>query len=327
MKPIRPILTFVAGALTVTVVGIADLWPELEAAPVPAPAPAPAPADEDDATFTPVEPCRVVDTRPGSTVGPRSTPLGAGEVAAFAVTGDNGDCTGIDVNATAVALNVTIAGPSAASNLRLYPADLTEPPTVSNLNWVAGQPPTPNKVDVKLSPGGEVNVRNAFGTVHVIMDVVGTYGPSTLDSLRDRVAALEASQPTVVSASADLTFLATSRSSVLSVDVTVDRPSTVVVTGSTSASTSTAGSAVACHVTTTPTSPGSFDSSIDKLWEPAGATIGSSAGEGDNAEITDVAVFDQAAGTTTYHLACLMGNLSVLGSARATELIAVVVPE
>ena len=56
-----------------------------------------------------------------------------------------------------------------------YPADLATPPEASNLNWRAGDPPTPNKVDVKLSPTGAVKILNKYGTVHVIADIVGYY--------------------------------------------------------------------------------------------------------------------------------------------------------
>ena len=48
-----------------------------------------------DATYVPVESCRLLDTRPASVVGSRSTPLGPGESGAHVqqVTGDNGDCS------------------------------------------------------------------------------------------------------------------------------------------------------------------------------------------------------------------------------------------
>jgi len=34
----------------------------------------------------------------------------------------------------------------------------------------------PNLVVVKLSAGGKIDIFNAFGTTHVIVDVVGWYG-------------------------------------------------------------------------------------------------------------------------------------------------------
>ncbi|MCU1394124.1 MAG: hypothetical protein JWM34_2552 [Ilumatobacteraceae bacterium] len=121
----------------------------------------------------PITPCRLFDTRAGSTVGARNTPLGTGETLTAQVTGTNGNCT-IPAGASGVAMNVTTVNGTAASFLTAWPADATQP-TASNLNWVAGSPPTPNKVDVKLSAAGKVSFFNNAGTVDVIADVVGFY--------------------------------------------------------------------------------------------------------------------------------------------------------
>ena len=40
--------------------------------------------DRTASVFTPIEPCRLVDTRAATNVGPRSTPLGANETVTFA---------------------------------------------------------------------------------------------------------------------------------------------------------------------------------------------------------------------------------------------------
>lgn len=129
--------------------------------------------------FVPVAPCRLLDTRPApNTVGARTSPLGPNETFTQQVTGSNGNCkntSAIPTDVIAVALNVTVVAPTAASYLTVFPADLTNPPTASNLNWTPGKSPTPNKVDVKLSPSGAIKMFNEFGTVHVIADVVGYY--------------------------------------------------------------------------------------------------------------------------------------------------------
>jgi len=143
-----------------------------------------APGDT-DSTFVPVAPCRLFDTRPGEKPdGPKKSPLGAGDnlVMQQKVTGSVGDCVGIPGDAAAVSLNVTIVGPTSQSNLRVFPADVPTP-DASNLNWLAGQSPTPNKVDVKLSATGEIKFYNQFGTVHVLADVVGYYTPKSLKDL------------------------------------------------------------------------------------------------------------------------------------------------
>ena len=75
--------------------------------------------------------------------------------------------------ASAVALNVTVTGPTAPSHLTIWPTGQAMP-TASNLNFVAGQT-VPNHVVVKLGSGGSLNVLNNSGNAHVIVDVVGWY--------------------------------------------------------------------------------------------------------------------------------------------------------
>ncbi len=155
-----------------------------------------APGDE-DSTFVPTAGCRVADTRPApNTVGVRSAPLAAGDIFEVTVHGENGNCTGplaIPTDAVAVALNVTAVNATASSNIRIYPANLTEVPLLSNLNVTAGAPPTPNKVDVKLSPDGKIRVFNFRGSVNIFIDIVGYYTNSSLIEVETRLAALEAS--------------------------------------------------------------------------------------------------------------------------------------
>jgi hypothetical protein len=126
--------------------------------------------------FVPITPCRLFDTRTGTVnVGPRATPLGAAETYVQQVTGNNGQCVGIPADATGIAMNVTAVDATAAGYLTLFPADLGSVPNASNLNWIPGAPPTPNKVDVKLSPTGAIKLFNSAGTVNVLADVVGYY--------------------------------------------------------------------------------------------------------------------------------------------------------
>ncbi|MEO1059757.1 MAG: hypothetical protein AAFY28_22870, partial [Actinomycetota bacterium] len=69
-----------------------------------------APGDS-DATFVPTAGCRAFDYRPApNQVGPRSEPLGAGEVFTQQITGGVGECVGelaIPADAVGVAMNVT----------------------------------------------------------------------------------------------------------------------------------------------------------------------------------------------------------------------------
>jgi hypothetical protein len=133
------------------------------------------------AVFVPIAPCRLFDLRPApDTVGPRAVPLGAGETYTQAVRGANGLCN-VPADATAVAMNVTAVGGTAGSFLTIWPSDVSPKPLASNLNWVPGSPPTPNKVDVKLSVDGNINMFNLTGTVSVLADVVGYYADHNHD--------------------------------------------------------------------------------------------------------------------------------------------------
>jgi len=129
--------------------------------------------------FVPVVPCRLFDTRAAAPVGPRTSPLGVGDVYTQAVTGSIGNCT-IPAEATAVAMNVTTVNATATSFLTLWPAD-TAQPLASNLNWIANSPATPNKVDVKLSADGKIKLFNNGGTVDVLADIVGYYADHNHD--------------------------------------------------------------------------------------------------------------------------------------------------
>jgi hypothetical protein len=136
----------------------------------------------DETVFIPVEPCRLIDTRPGpNNIGPRATPIGEDDPVAFTAwdTDDDDSLCEIPDTATAISTNTTIDSPTANSWLSLWPADAAWPGT-SNLNYVAGQSATPNAVTTPLSAAaGAFNVYNKNGTVHVIIDIVGYYQPST----------------------------------------------------------------------------------------------------------------------------------------------------
>ncbi|MEO1057111.1 MAG: hypothetical protein AAFY28_09380 [Actinomycetota bacterium] len=142
-------------------------------------------ATENQSSFVPTPPCRLFDTRPGNepTTG-KKTALGAGELNVHTqqVTGAVGNCQ-IPNDAVAISMNVTAVNGTAQSNLRVYPANVPTP-TASNLNWTARQSPTPNKVDVQLSPDGKVALYNQNGTVDVVADVVGYYSPNALDEVQ-----------------------------------------------------------------------------------------------------------------------------------------------
>jgi YVTN family beta-propeller protein len=137
--------------------------------------------ESSESIFVSITPCRLVDTRPGDiNVGPRDTKIGPDETATFTAwgTGDADSPCDIPATATAIATNTVAIAPTARSFMTLYPADVDNPGT-ANLNYTAGQAPTPNAANVPLSATGTFNVFNAFGEVHVVIDVNGYYQPSS----------------------------------------------------------------------------------------------------------------------------------------------------
>ena len=112
------------------------------------------------------EPCRLLHT--GKGIG-RSTPLQAGEIHTVAATEPTGPCN-VPAGAVGLVTNVTALNATANTNLRFFPAGGQVPGT-SNLNPRPGGAPTPNAVTVGLNGAGQFSIRNAFGTVDVIVDV------------------------------------------------------------------------------------------------------------------------------------------------------------
>ena len=135
---------------------------------------------DDEVVYVPIEPCRLLNTRPALNVGPRDTPLPEGEAVVFGVheADDVNSLCEIPDTATAINVNATIVNPTRDSDLRFYPADATEAPNVSTLNFVAEQRATPNGATITLDDDGEFAALNKFGTVDLVMDITGYFRPS-----------------------------------------------------------------------------------------------------------------------------------------------------
>lgn len=129
----------------------------------------------DRPVLVPIEPCRLVDTRPGTaTVGPRSSPLGTADTMTVDAQEPDTDCTGtIPTGALALALNVTSIGATEQSFLTIWAGG--DRPNASSLNPSPGAPPTPNAVTVDLSIDQEFEIYNDAGNVNIIADVTGYY--------------------------------------------------------------------------------------------------------------------------------------------------------
>ncbi|TMB65389.1 MAG: hypothetical protein E6J51_08275 [Chloroflexi bacterium] len=129
--------------------------------------------------YHPVAPARILDTRPGSQVGPYSTPLGPQEARDVQVTGEGG----VPAGASAVVVNVTVTNTTGASFLTVFPTGVTRP-VASNLNWTAGKT-VPNLVQVALGTGGKLSIYNQVGTTDVVIDVAGYIDAATVTAQPD----------------------------------------------------------------------------------------------------------------------------------------------
>jgi hypothetical protein len=82
-------------------------------------------------------------------------------------------------------LNVTAAGPTANSDVTVYPDSQTRPGT-SNLNFTRGET-IPNLVVVPVGADGKVDFYNVDGSVNLIADLFGydtAQGPSWGDAIQ-----------------------------------------------------------------------------------------------------------------------------------------------
>ncbi len=140
-----------------------------------------------DLVYTPINPCRALDSRnaSGSYGGVSFTgPYAANSTHTFAVTdpidfyGSQGGLANCGIPVTAakgVVLNITVASPAAAGDLRLYPWG-TSAPNASILNFNA-YTNTANAVvaPICLNCNQDLSVITDYAATHVIVDVLGYF--------------------------------------------------------------------------------------------------------------------------------------------------------
>jgi hypothetical protein len=120
--------------------------------------------------FYPVTPARILDTR----FGPQGVPSGKVQPNAE-ITADVTDVGGVPGSASGVIVNTTATQGTVLSYLTVYPSGAAQP-LASNLNFGVNQD-IPNLVIVGVGTGGNAQVYNKNGEVHVIFDVVGYFAP------------------------------------------------------------------------------------------------------------------------------------------------------
>jgi hypothetical protein len=131
--------------------------------------------DTSGATYVPLNPSRILDSRSGNGLG---GPFTSHAVRTFGVSGHGG----VPSNAIAVTGNMTVTGQTSNGYLFIGPA-ATDNPTSSTLNFPVGDDRA-NGVTVALGAGGTLSVTfvaPAPGPVaHVIFDVTGYFTPGTI---------------------------------------------------------------------------------------------------------------------------------------------------
>ena len=145
-----------------------------------------------DLVFTPVTPCRILDTR--LIGGGAGTPITAGGtgayytggISSFASAGGSATDCGLQaagLNIAAVAVNFVVVSPSAAGYITVFPYNGVQP-TASTVNYTAGAV-VANSAIIKVS---QVSITAmsiySLATTHVVADVTGYYSkPVSVGSL------------------------------------------------------------------------------------------------------------------------------------------------
>ncbi len=119
--------------------------------------------------FHPVVPYRVLDTREAP-----ASPVGGEETRDVVLAGR----AVVPAPATALVLNVTAVGRGRTTDVRVYPTPSDSAvPGASNLNVAQGQV-VANAVLAAVGRDGSVRLRNTAGSVDLIVDVAGWFGPA-----------------------------------------------------------------------------------------------------------------------------------------------------
>ena len=117
--------------------------------------------------FHPVDPYRALDTRIAN------APVQGGEDRNLVLAGAGA----VPWSASSLALTVTAVQPTAPTYITAHPVDGAARPVASNLNTTAGRN-VPNAVVVRGGQDGRIGLYSFTGSVHLVVDVAGWFGPS-----------------------------------------------------------------------------------------------------------------------------------------------------
>ena len=138
-----------------------------------------------DLVYTPVTPCRIIDTRNAGTT---SGILPAGSTRGFIGWGASyvnqggaaSNCNiPTSINTAAIVVNFTVVGPSTAGLITAYPSNVAQP-LAASLNFIAGDVKGNNAI-LKLNQTGAATHLNIHttSTTHLVADVMGYYAKPT----------------------------------------------------------------------------------------------------------------------------------------------------
>ena len=141
-----------------------------------------------DLVFTPITPCRIVDTRVlgGTIAAGTARGFKAWSATGFAAQGGSATPCGIpqNTNVAALALNLVVVGPAADGYITAYPTGVAQP-NASTLNYVAGDI-VANGAIVKVSQASLATDWTVFtyATTHFVADVTGYYAKPVATALQ-----------------------------------------------------------------------------------------------------------------------------------------------
>ncbi len=141
-----------------------------------------------DLVFTPVTPCRIIDTRStaaGAIAANSTRSFVAINASSFTSQGGSStNCGTPGLNATAVAVNVTAVTPAAAGWATIYPFG-TAQPLASSINYAAGAVVN-NALTVQIpNPLSSFDFTiYTFAQSHYVADIVGYYAPPVATALQ-----------------------------------------------------------------------------------------------------------------------------------------------
>ena len=140
-----------------------------------------------DLVYTPLQPCRIVDTRhtaAGQIAGNSTRNFVATNASNFTSQGGSTtNCGTLGLNATAVAINLTVVNPTTQGYATIYPFGNTQP-LASNINYLAGDIVANSVITQIPNPLSSFDFTiYSNGTSHYVADIVGYFAPPLATAL------------------------------------------------------------------------------------------------------------------------------------------------